>query len=92
MLVDSGGRHKKVGEDLWTYEPTSDANVVAIFMQAGRSSYQYSWKTDDMGWTYMKSTIADQDRSTIGRGGRPRKLVQPLQTWRKWAKKDGAPL
>jgi len=86
--VESGGRNETVG-DLVSYNTISAGNTVAVSMQPGGVTRQYSWEADEMGWNYMKSLVADQDRSTVTHG-RPPKLVQPLQTWKKWAKKDGA--
>jgi hypothetical protein len=85
--VDTGGKVVKMG-DIESYDPESKANTIAVFY--GTRTMVYSWNISDMAWSYMKTKAAERPQEK--KQGRPPKLVQPLQTWRKWSKKDGAVL
>jgi hypothetical protein len=85
--VDTGGKVVKMG-DVESYDAESRANTIAVFY--GTRTMVYSWAISDMAWSYVKHTAAERPQEK--RQGRPPKLVQPLQTWRKWSKKEGATL
>jgi len=83
--VDTGGRVVQMG-NIESYDADSKANTIAVFY--GARTMVYSWSTGDMAWAYMKSLAEDVPRER--KVGRPPKVVQPLQTWKKWSKKVGA--
>jgi hypothetical protein len=87
--VDTGGKVVKLSETIEGYEPHTKANTIAVFY-GPRTSMVYSWDVSDMAWSYMKHVAMERPQEK--RQGRPPKLVQPLQTWRKWSKKENAPL
>lgn len=88
-LVDAGGQFTTGGGVLPAplYQMHTKANAFAFFM--GESTYMAAWKLTDSQWYFMKADLEESQKEE-GRIGRPANPIRPLQTWRMWAKKQGA--
>lgn len=85
--VNAGGRWLEVGKSE-VYDVDTEADTWLILLRpVGHQVTGY--KTTAPQWVYMKSWFSTQTRLHTGQG-RPVSPLQPLGTWRKWARKVDA--
>lgn len=72
------------------YNGTTQANTVIVYSNPEESARVVMlYSMPDMLWKFLEAQAEEQDWGIEG-SGRRAKFVQPMHTWRKWGKKQGA--